>query len=231
MRDQPSGRRVVITGGLGALGAAVKAAFVRAGDAPVLIDAAKQDAEEREPGRLLADINLSDMARAQFAMAQSAALLGGIDVLVNVAGAYARDEANSEALVTLQRMWLANVATCFKACVAAIPHMQQGGRIVNVGAAAAVKGTAGHSGYAAAKSGVARLTESLAEETLGRGVAVNAVLPGIMDTAANRAAMPDADPAAWTAPSAIADVIEFLASHRARAINGALVPVTAAVHD
>lgn len=228
---ETKGRGVVITGGFGALGAAVAAAFSAQGDRVVLIDFAKQLPGEFSAEEAVADVDLSDPTQAQYAMARAATLLGGIDVLVNTAGGYAWELAGPETFLTLQRMWLGNAATCFNACVAALPHMAKGGRIVNVGANAAAKGTAGHSSYAAAKAAVARITEALAEESLDRGVAVNAVLPGIIDTLPNRAAMPDADYSAWTAPAAIADVISFLASPKARAINGALVPVTAAAQD
>ncbi|MBO9602846.1 MAG: SDR family NAD(P)-dependent oxidoreductase [Novosphingobium sp.] len=224
-------RRVVITGGLGALGAAVEAAFVACGDSVVLIDVAPQLPAGRSADQVIVDVDLADMTRAQYALARAAAQLGGIDVLVNTAGGYAWERAAPESFVTLQRMWLANVATCFNACVAALSHMADRGRIVNVGALAAGRGSEGHAPYAAAKSAVARLTEALADEASERGIGVNAVLPGIIDTPANRAAMPDADHQAWTAPAAIADVIEFLASPRARAISGALVPVAAACSE
>lgn len=225
---EANGRGVVITGGFGALGAAVAEAFAALGDRVVLIDFATRPAGVSAGYEVVADVDLTDPTRAQYAMARASSLLGGIDVLVNTAGGYAWELAAPDTFLTLQRMWLGNAATCFNACVAALPHMANGGRIVNVGAAAAGKGTAGHSSYAAAKAAVARITEALAEEALEQGVAVNAVLPAIIDTPANRAAMPDADPAAWTAPAAIADVIAFLASPQARAVNGALVPVTAA---
>ncbi|WEK47902.1 MAG: SDR family NAD(P)-dependent oxidoreductase [Candidatus Andeanibacterium colombiense] len=224
-------RRVVITGGLGALGGAAEAAFVARGDRVVLIDVAPQMPGGRSPDEVIVDVDLADMTRAQYALARASAQLGGIDVLVNTAGGYAWERAAPESFLTLQRMWLANVATCFNACVAALSHMSDGGRIVNVGAMSAGRGTEGHASYAAAKSAVARLTEALAEEAAGRNIGVNAVLPGIIDTPANRAAMPEADHAAWTAPAAIAEVIEFLASPRARAISGALVPVTAACDE
>ena len=226
-----NGRRIVITGGFGALGSAVAKAFVAQGDRVVLIDFGKKLPDECHAFEAVADVDLADPTQAQYALARAASLLGGIDVLVNTAGGYAWELAGAESFGTLQRMWLVNTATCFNACVAALPHMARGGRIVNVGAASASKGSAGHCSYAAAKAAVARITEALADEASDRAVAVNAVLPGIIDTLPNRAAMPEADPLAWTAPAAIADVIAFLASPQARAINGALVPVTAAAND
>jgi 3-oxoacyl-[acyl-carrier protein] reductase len=92
----------------------------------------------------------------------------------------------------------------------------------------ALKAAAGMGPYAAAKSGVHRLTEALAEELKGK-VAVNAVLPSIIDTPANRKDMPDADFSRWVTPDDLSEVIMFLASDRARAVTGALVPVTGGV--
>ena len=83
--------------------------------------------------------------------------------------------------------------------------------------------------YAASKAGVHKLTEALAEELKAEGITVNAVLPSILDTPTNRADMPDADPTAWVAPDDLAAVILFLASEAARAVTGALVPVTGRV--
>ena len=101
-----------------------------------------------------------------------------------------------------------------------------GGSIVNVGAGAAAKAGAGMGAYAASKSGVARLTEALAEELKDRAITVNAVLPSIIDTPTNRADMPDADTATWVKPAAVAEVILFLASPAARSISGALIPIS-----
>ena len=128
-------------------------------------------------------------------------------------------------------LYRVNVATAVNMSRAALPHLlaSPAGRIVNVGAAGALKAAAGMGAYAASKSGVHSLTQALAEETKGKGVTVNAVLPSILDTAANRADMPDADFGAWVKPADLAAVILFLASEQAGAVTGALVPVTGGV--
>jgi NAD(P)-dependent dehydrogenase (short-subunit alcohol dehydrogenase family) len=100
-----------------------------------------------------------------------------------------------------------------------------GGRIVNIGAGAAGRAAAGMGAYAASKAGVERLTEALAAELRDRNVTVNAILPGTIDTPANRAAMPDADVTRWVEPEAVADVVVFLASDAARAVTGAALRV------
>jgi NAD(P)-dependent dehydrogenase (short-subunit alcohol dehydrogenase family) len=124
-------------------------------------------------------------------------------------------------------MFALNVRTAVLASQAALPHLlaRGQGRIVNVGAAAASQAALGMGAYAAAKSGVARLTEAMAEEFKDRGITVNAVLPSILDTAANRAEMPDADPTRWVQPQALARVVLFLLSGDAAPITGALIPV------
>ena len=128
-------------------------------------------------------------------------------------------------------MYALNVTTALNATRAALPWLKQSqeGRIVNVGANGALKAAAGMGAYAAAKSGVHRLTESLAEELKTTSVTVNAVLPSILDTDQNRMDMPDADPAKWVHPADLARVMLFLASPDSRAITGALIPVTGRV--
>jgi NAD(P)-dependent dehydrogenase (short-subunit alcohol dehydrogenase family) len=103
------------------------------------------------------------------------------------------------------------------------------GKIVTVGAAAAAKGVAQMGAYCASKSALVRLTEAMSAELKDRNINVNCVLPSIIDTPDNRAAMPDADPARWVAPQALAEVIVFLASDGASAIHGAAIPVTGRV--
>ena len=128
-------------------------------------------------------------------------------------------------------MFALNLSTALHASRAALPHLKasDAGRIVNVGSAAALKAGAGMGAYGASKAAVHALTQSLAEELKTTAVNVNAVLPSIIDTPANRADMRDADPAQWVAPADLAAVILFLASPESRAMTGALVPVTGRV--
>ena len=110
---------------------------------------------------------------------------------------------------------------------AVVPHMLKAGagRIVNIGAYAALSGKAEMGAYVASKSAVIRLTETMAAELRSSNINVNCVLPSIIDTPQNRAAMPKADPSRWVAPEALADVLMFLCSPAARAIHGAAIPV------
>jgi NAD(P)-dependent dehydrogenase (short-subunit alcohol dehydrogenase family) len=218
-------RRVIVTGGLGALGAEVARAFEAAGHRVAVLGHGPAPAEQ---GRrlVLGGVELTDAQSAAAAAARVAEAFGGLDVLVNAAGAFAMDTLQDGGPEAWRRMFEVNLVTCATMCRAALPHFSAGGAIVNVGSASAAQAAAAMGPYAASKSAIARLTESLAAELKPRGIRVNAVLPAVIDTPQNRAAMPKAEPANWTSPAAIAEAIVFLAGDAARAINGALVPVT-----
>jgi NAD(P)-dependent dehydrogenase (short-subunit alcohol dehydrogenase family) len=224
---------VVVTGAFGALGQAVAAAFAARGARLALLDVAVQPPaalRDRldESHLLLGGVDLTDVEATRRAIAATAMRFGGIDVLVNVAGGFRWEKLEDGDPDTWDQMFAMNLRTAVVCCKAALPALLERGAgcIVNIGAgAAAARAAAGMGAYTASKAGVQRLTESLAEEVKDRGVRVNAVLPGTIDTPRNRADMPDADVARWVAPEAIADVIVFLASDAARAVTGASIPV------
>ena len=174
-------------------------------------------------------VDLTDADAAQRAISEIADSTGPIQGLVNVAGGFAWETVMDGDVSTWDRMWAMNVQTALNACRSTVPFLGAGGSIVNIGSAAAAKADVGKGAYAASKSGVARLTESLAEELKSKGVRVNAVLPSIIDTPANRKDMPDADFDSWVTTRELADVIAFLLSDKASGITGALVPVTGRV--
>ena len=225
-------RIAVVTGAFGVLGAAVARAFAAHGYRVALLDmavdppAALQE-ELGEAHLLIGGVDLGQMEAARKAVAAVAMRFGGIDVLVNVAGGFRWELLQDGEVETWDELYAINLRTAVASCKAALPALLERGRgrIVNVGAGAAARAAAGMGAYAASKSGVERLTEALAAELRDRGVTVNAVLPGIIDTPRNRSDMPDADFSRWVAPEAIADVIVFLASDAARAVTGAAVPV------
>lgn len=221
-------RSIIVTGGFGILGHVVAAAFAAQGDKVARIDFAPAP-REAIPGALdLGGVDLTDAAATQAAVDQVVAAHGGIDVLVNIAGGFTWETLEGGTLGSWAKMQAMNLTTCVTMTKLALPHLLQSkaGRIVNIGAGAALKAGMGMGAYTASKSGVHKLTEALAEEVSAQGVTVNAVLPSIIDTPTNRADMPDADTSTWVTPAAIADVILFLASDAARSVTGALVPVT-----
>ncbi|MEE4450121.1 SDR family NAD(P)-dependent oxidoreductase [Novosphingobium resinovorum] len=225
-------RSIIVTGGFGVLGQAVAEAFAAAGDRVARIDFSPEapNAPGETPEGMLdiGGVDLTDAAATQRALDQVLGTHGGIDVLVNVAGGFSWEMLEGGAIATWGRMQAMNLLTAATITQLALPALKASaaGRIVNIGAGAAIKAGAGMGAYAASKSGVHRLTEALAEELGGTGVTVNAVLPSIIDTPTNRADMPGADFSAWVQPAAIARVIAFLASADGGAITGALVPVT-----
>lgn len=221
-------RSIIVTGGFGILGRAVATAFAELGDRVARVDYAPAPAEPLIGGLDLGGVDLVNGAAAASAVAQVVAAFGGIDVLVNVAGGFVWQPLADDTGETWPRMFALNALTCRNMCAAALEPLKAStaGRIVNIGAFGAVQAAAGMGGYAASKAAVHKLTESLAAECKDSGITVNAVLPTIIDTPANRADMPDADVSQWVQPAAIADVISFLASREARAISGALIPVS-----
>jgi len=233
MTSTPSGRlSVVVTGAFGNLGVGVARAFREQGALVALVDhvqpAANLGADFGAPHCVLGGVDLTSVASAGAAMATVCETLGSIDVLVNIAGGFRWQTLEQGDVDGWDRMFAMNLKTAVVATKAALPRLLQSaaGRIINVGAGAAARPAgAGMGAYTASKAGVHKLTESLAEELKDRGITVNAVLPGIIDTPQNRAEMPKADYSRWVAPAAIAAVIAFLASEQAAAVTGALIPV------
>lgn len=230
--SSPRTRSVVVTGAFGNLGRAVAHRFREQGAVVALLDRgqppARVGAEFPAPHSVLGGVDLTSVASAGTAMETVRTTLGSIDVLVNIAGGFRWQTLEQGAVEGWDEMFSINLKTAVVSIKAALPQLLESpaGRIINVGAGAAARSaTAGMGAYTASKAGVHKLTESLAEELKDRGITVNAVLPGIIDTPRNRADMPNADFSRWVQPEAIASVIAFLASEQAAAVTGALVPV------
>lgn len=226
-------RRVAVTGAFGTLGTAVVGRVLAEGGLVAAIDhaAAPRSAAAFGDAVLIGGVDLADAQGAKSALAQAAEALGGLDAIVNIAGGFAWEKIEGSGLETWERMFRMNLLTSVAASQAALPWVLKStsGRIINIGAAGAMKGELGKGAYAASKSGVARFTEALAEELKDRGITVNALLPSVIDTPPNRADMPDADFTRWVRPEQIGDAIVFLLSDRAQAITGALIPVVGRV--
>jgi NAD(P)-dependent dehydrogenase (short-subunit alcohol dehydrogenase family) len=222
---------VIVTGAFGALGRVVARTLAAQGARLTLVDAAPMVPEalaaEFSAHLLLPGVDLASQAATQAMVAKAVARHRTLDAVVNIAGAFRWETVVDGDPATWDALFTVNVKTTLHVCRASLPHLLErpGARIVNIGAGAAGKAAAGMGAYAASKSGVLRLTEALAEETKDRGLNVNAVLPSIIDTPANRKDMPQADFSRWVAPEAVADVVAFLLSDAARAITGAGIPV------
>jgi NAD(P)-dependent dehydrogenase (short-subunit alcohol dehydrogenase family) len=226
MQVNLSAKVIAVTGAFGALGAAVGKTLTGFGARVALLDHAPAPAGSS--GFLsYGGIDLADDAAAAAAMAKVAQDAGRLDGLVNIAGGFHFEKLDGGTLETWDAMYRMNLRTAVACCKGALPHLLKAGnaRIINIGALGAVKAGAGMGAYAASKAGVAKLTESLADELKDRGITVNALLPSTLDTPRNRIDMPTADFSRWVAPAAMGEVIAFLMSDAASVVTGALIPV------
>ncbi|NIJ17935.1 SDR family NAD(P)-dependent oxidoreductase [Sphingobium vermicomposti] len=217
---------VIVTGAAGVLGQAVTDVLTQAGYAVTGIDRAEGPAIATE-GTYLGGVDLADPGATVAAVDQAIRTNGALAALVNVAGTFRWETVADGDVATWAMLFDINLRTAVNAVRAALPSLRQGGgAVVNIGAASAIKAGAGMGAYAASKAGIAKLTEALSEEEKDNGVRVNAVLPSIIDTPANRADMDGADFSRWVSPAQVASIIAFLLSEDAIAVTGACIPVT-----
>ena len=225
----------MVTGAGGILGHAVAQAFRARGDRLLLLDRQvdalnARHADDSDVAVVATD--LLDAGQVAAALQVGEQRFGRIDTLCHLAGGFRMGDAVHETTAaTFDFLMDINARTLLNVAAVLVPHLLQhgGGRVVTIGAGAALKGGAQMGAYSASKSSLIRLTEAMSAELKDRNIHVNCVLPSIIDTPDNRAAMPDADPARWVAPAALADVIAFLCSDAARAVHGAAIPVTGLV--
>ena len=217
-----AGKRIIITGGAGVLGQGVARVAEQQGAEVILLDVVTAQSD------LTGELHQVDLTDS-VSLTACLDAIGDFDVLANIAGGF---DMGPTVFATEDEFWDAmftiNVTTLRRVLEVAVPRLLARGRgsIINVGALGALKGGANMGAYLASKSVVMRLTESLSEEVKAAGVNVNAVLPTVIDTPRNRADMPNTDPAAWVDPQDLGAVICFLGSDAAKAVHGALVPVT-----
>jgi NAD(P)-dependent dehydrogenase (short-subunit alcohol dehydrogenase family) len=230
-----SGKVVLVTGGTGGLGRAVSLAFLQEGANLVVtyrkqeeFDALKQAAGANDSRLAGYAIDVTDETAVSQLVGKMLDEHRKLDALVNTVGGYAGGVPLWDLETgVLDQMLALNLRSGYALSRAVVPAMlkRKRGTIVNIAAKAALDHPAGAAAYAASKAAALALLDSLAEDLKGTGVRVNSVLPSIIDTEANRKAMPKADFAIWPKPEDIARVILFLCSDDAKVIHGAAIPV------
>ena len=229
------GQVVLVAGGTGGLGRAVSLAFLEEGAKVVAtyrkqeeLDALKSAAGAKATQLDAIAVDVTDEAAVRQLIEKILAKHGRLDALVNTVGGYAGG-VNLWELDTkvFDQMLALNLLSSYALSRAAVRAMLKQGRgaIVNVAAKAAFDHAAGAAAYAASKAAAVAMLDSLAADLKGTGIRVNSILPSIIDTQANRKAMPQADFARWPKAEDIARVILFLCSEDARVIHGAAIPV------
>ena len=227
---------VLVTGGTGALGRAVVRRFARDGatvHVPWVVEAEKKDVERQlgegagrvrfHPCDVTAEADVAKLFKVIEADGQ------GVEVLANIVGGFVYGALEQTDLAAWERMLRLNATSAFLCCRAAVAGMKAGkkGRIINVSSAPAVNhGGANISAYSASKAAVQNLTESLAKELGASNITVNAIVPTVIDTEANRKANPGADTSTWLKPEEIAEVVAFLAGDAAGIVSGSAINLT-----
>ena len=228
-------RVALVTGGSGALGQAMVHRFLRDGDTvcvPYIVDAERARLESSldaatRPRVMLERCDVTDDGAMTRLAAAVVERHRRIDALVTGVGGFAGGGLVETDRATWDRMLAMNLTSTFTAARAVVPHMLAAGsgRVVMIASRAVVPPAGGFIGYTVAKAAVIALMQALALEVKGRGVTVNAVAPSTMDTPANRAAMPEADPKGWVPVTAVADAVAALAAESAGHVSGTLVQI------
>jgi NAD(P)-dependent dehydrogenase (short-subunit alcohol dehydrogenase family) len=224
-----AGKIVFITGAKGGLGNFVTNKFLNAGEMVIGASLNMRQGDFPNANFIPAAIDLNDAEATRELTNNVVQRFGHIDVLVHVVGGFAGGTPLHETdTKTWKQMQDQNLTAAFNVARAVIPHMRKDGRgrFIAVGSKAAEQPKPNLGAYVIFKSALVTLVKTLAMENADRGITVNAVLPGTMDTPANRAAMPNADPKQWVNPAAVANVIYWLASDEASQTNGAAIPVS-----
>ncbi len=227
-------RVVMVTGANGNLGSEVAKAFYDAGARLALVGRKAEKVHSALPNLVSKDrvfvapsTDLTDERVVQQLVDTVVETYGQIDVLANTVGGYkAGNPVHETSLSTWDFMWTLNTRTVIVLSRAVVPVMiEQGyGKIIHTASRNALQGSRNAAAYSASKAGVVRITESLSAEVKAKGINVNCILPGTLDTPENREAIPDADASLWVDPASIADIFVFLASEASKAIHGAALP-------
>jgi NAD(P)-dependent dehydrogenase (short-subunit alcohol dehydrogenase family) len=226
-------KTVLITGGTGALGTAAVERFLKKGYTVLVTDIREASSQfldhfsEYKSKLHTYVLNVLSEADLKTFAATVKESFNGLDVLVNIVGGFSMSKIAETSEEEFDKMMNMNLRTAFLTSKTFLPQISQkeNGRIINISSRAGLQGAAGMGPYCISKAGVITLTQTLAEELKETSVTVNAILPSVIDTEANRKDMPNADYSRWVKPEDIANVILFLVSVEARAISGASIPV------
>jgi NAD(P)-dependent dehydrogenase (short-subunit alcohol dehydrogenase family) len=223
-----TGKTALVTGASGGLGTHVTNALLDASFAVVGLAPKIQQSDFKHPGFTALAATLDSLAAAKEAADTVIARLGKIDVLAHLVGGFAGGQAVADSdHATFQRMFDLNVNSAFHILRAVIPHMRKAGtgRIIAIASRAAEDPGPGVGAYSASKAALVSLIRTVARENKDAGITANTILPGTMDTPANRQAMPDADTSQWVQPASVASLIVWLAGDAGKDVTGAAIPV------
>lgn len=227
-------KAIIVTGAAGNVGSAVARLLAARGARVAAVDtlgppltALMQTLDHPERHLPLPGFDLTDPAACDALVAKVRQTFGTLHGVATTVGGFAMGKLADTGLAEWDAMFSLNVKTTWNIYRAAVPGLREagGGSLVGIGSAAGLRGSGQMAPYAATKSAVMRLTESLADELRPDHIRVNAVLPGTIDTPQNRAAMPKADTSRWVKPAEVAEAMLFLLSDAASGISGALLPV------
>lgn len=223
-----NGKIVLITGAKGGLGTFITEAFLAAGAKVAGVSRTISDADFDSPNFRAYSADITQPEPTRDVVKKIASDFGRIDVLVHAAGGFAAAKVHETDDAIWQRMRDLNLSSGFYVAREVIPIMrkQRFGRIIAIGSLAAVEPHSALGAYVAFKSALNALFRTIAIENQDAGITSNVILPGTMDTSANRSAMPTADPAKWVQPADVAKLALMLAAEEAATINGALIPIS-----
>lgn len=218
-------RSVVVTGATGALGRVVCERFTASAWDVIGIGGRQASTGDRSSAQFISEVDLTDEGATREALKNAVGSSTEISALVCIAGGFVWGRFQDSDFEVWQDQLRINLQTAFNSVKACLPSLASPASIVFVGADAARHASDGMGAYTASKSALQRLSEALASEHKDNGLRANVVAPSIINTSANREAMPDGDFRAWAQPSEVAEVITFLADDRSSGITGATIPV------
>jgi len=219
-------KTVIITGASGNLGKEAIKKFSELG-ANVVAVSGRSDVSNMDGSVFsIKNIDLTKPEHAEKVITQTRDHFSKPDILINIAGGFIWKTVRDTTLKDFNDQFNLNFTTMYNMTIVALTDLEKSnaGRVINIGAIGAIRAEAGMAAYASSKSAVMRFTEALAKES-NDNITVNAILPSIIDTPANRKNMPNADPSKWVTTTELVDVMVFLSSNEASGINGALLPI------